>query len=165
MNRIRLIAAGLVLVSIAAAPACAHDAFRKAKKEGQVGYTDQKVSPSRAMVTFQGDAAMDPSLIYEYALLRAAQVTLDAGFDWFFAIAPENASTENASTGNASPENVAAVHEGEAAPGPYGDFTPFYDPAARSVSLGIAMGHGQKPANNPGAFDARALKQALKELK
>lgn len=155
MNRIRLIATGLVLASVAAAPACAHDAFRKAKKEGQVGYTDQKVSPSRAMVTFQGDAAMDPSLIYEYALLRAAQVTLDAGFDWFFAIAPENASAENAQ----------AVQEGEAAPGPYGDFMPFYDPAAHTVSLDLAMGHGQKPVNNPGAFDARALKQALKALK
>ncbi len=124
--------------------------YREAKGAGGVGYTDSKVQPARAEVGFQGDDDMAPERIYEFALLRAAQVTLDAGFDWFYVVPPEGAPS-------AAPPSPQA--------GRYGDFTPHYDPEQRFVTLDIAMGSGKHPPRRPGAFDARDIRKTLEHLK
>jgi hypothetical protein len=139
-----LVVAGALLLA-----GCGSDApYREARHEGRVGYSDTLSAPARATVTFQGDAAMGPDTIYEYALLRGAQVTRKGGYDWFYIVPPDGA-----------PPAAQARH------GSHGDATPYYDAARQMVTLDIVMGRGQRPPNNPAAFDARALEHALKHLK
>jgi hypothetical protein len=137
--------AGVVLVA-----GCASDApYREARDGGEPGYTDTLETAARAAVAFQGDADTEPARIHEYALLRAAQVTRDGGYDWFFIVPPQGVQPASAPLPT----------------GPYGDVTPYYDPARRTVSLDIVMGRGQRPPNNPLAFDARELARDLEHLK
>ena len=129
---------------------CGSDApYREARDDGKTGYTDTLETPARAAVAFQGETGMEPARIYEYALLRAAQVTRDGGYDWFYIVPPQG----------------AAPAAGPSQASPYGDFTPYYDPARQAVALDIVMGRGQRPPNNAAAFDARELARHLKHLK
>lgn len=139
----------LALIGGLVVAGCASDEpYREARGGGELGYTDTLEAPARAAVAFQGDADMAPARIYEYALLRAAQVTRDGGYDWFFIVPPQGAEI------GAAPLRA----------GPYGDPTPFFDAGRRAVSLEIVMGRGQRPPNNPLAFDAREVARDLKHL-
>lgn len=69
----------------AALGACASTptVFAPATRAGGVGYTDMKIEPGRYRVTFRGGAGATAAQVSDYALLRAAQLTLDDGYDWF----------------------------------------------------------------------------------
>ena len=47
------------------------------------GYTDQQLTSNRYRVTFSGNSATDQQQVEDYLLLRAAQVTINAGNSWF----------------------------------------------------------------------------------
>ena len=47
------------------------------------GYTDEQLTSDRYRVTFTGNSATDRQRVEDYLLLRAAQVTVNAGHNWF----------------------------------------------------------------------------------
>ncbi len=47
------------------------------------GYSDQRLAANRYRVTFVGNSATRRATVENYLLLRSAEVTRDAGFDWF----------------------------------------------------------------------------------
>ncbi len=54
------------------------------KTEGsRTGYTDQQLTTNRYRVTFTGNSVTDRETVENYLLLRAAEVTLQAGYGWF----------------------------------------------------------------------------------
>jgi hypothetical protein len=57
-------------------------AYQPADKKG-FGFTEQKVESDRYRVTFAGDGATPASVVEDYALLRAAEIALANGYDWF----------------------------------------------------------------------------------
>jgi hypothetical protein len=141
-----LVAAGLALT------ACASSSpYGPARGPGDSGYIDQRVDPARYVVTFQGNASMDPSLVYEYALLRAAEVTLDSDYGWFYIVSRDQ-------TGDAMRGDPRRHSR-------YGDFDRYYDSSRYAVSLEIVMGYGRRPPKDPNAFDARDLERDLRRLK
>lgn len=48
-----------------------------------VGYSDYRIEPGRYRITFQGGAGAPAAQISDYALLRASEITLRDGYDWF----------------------------------------------------------------------------------
>lgn len=74
--------AGLLLLSLAA---CASQPAPYAPKTGDstTGYTDQQIAANRYRVTFTGNSATDRVTVENYLLLRAAEVTLKAGYSDF----------------------------------------------------------------------------------
>ena len=50
---------------------------------GNFGYSDERLSQNRYRVTFTGNSVTPRETVEDYLLLRAAQVTLAAGGDWF----------------------------------------------------------------------------------
>jgi len=68
----------LVMGACASAPA-----YRPASSTNALGYSDQRIENDRWRVTYRGDARMASGQVQDYALMRAAQVTLENGGDWF----------------------------------------------------------------------------------
>ena len=48
-----------------------------------MGYSDYRIEPGRYRITFQGADGAPAGQIRDYVMLRAAQVTLRDGYDWF----------------------------------------------------------------------------------
>ena len=48
-----------------------------------LGYSDQRLAQNRYRVTFNGNSATKRATVENYLLLRAAEVTRDAGYSWF----------------------------------------------------------------------------------
>ena len=51
--------------------------------DGKFGYSDSRIESDRYRVTYKGSGGMPPELVEDYALRRAAELTLSSGADWF----------------------------------------------------------------------------------
>lgn len=79
----RIISAALAGVFLLAACATAvGTAYAPADKRGY-GFSDTRVESDRFRVTFAGDGATPPEAVEDFALLRAADLAIENGFDWF----------------------------------------------------------------------------------
>lgn len=74
-----LLMAGLFL------SACASNRslYVPATDEGDVGYTESRLGEARYRVVFKGDSGTPVETVQDYALLRAAELTVAQNYDWF----------------------------------------------------------------------------------
>ncbi len=74
----------LLFVALAVLSGCATQTpYQPAEKRGAVGYTETKLTDNRYRVTFTGNSLTPSETVKDYALLRAAELTLQHGGDWF----------------------------------------------------------------------------------
>lgn len=113
----------LVLLSAALVTACATGptAYGPASRDGAMGYTSQQIETGRHRVSYTDN---DPSRARNMALLRAAEITLMEGKEWF-EITAEYADAEPTRGGGSS----LSIGGGS---GSYG----------RSSSVGVGVGIG-----------------------
>ncbi|MGQ0621507.1 MAG: CC0125/CC1285 family lipoprotein [Panacagrimonas sp.] len=57
--------------------------YQPAAKRGEYGYTETQLTDSRYRITFNGNTLTPEETTKDYALLRAAELTLQKGYDWF----------------------------------------------------------------------------------
>lgn len=57
--------------------------YKPAADRGEYGYTDTQLAENRYRVTFTGNTMTPKETVQDYALLRAAELTLQNGYDWF----------------------------------------------------------------------------------
>ncbi len=74
-----MVAAAALMLAACETPATYHPAERP----GGIGYTDEQLAGNRWRVTFTGNSATRRETVENYLLLRAAEVTLKAGYHWF----------------------------------------------------------------------------------
>lgn len=158
-----------VVLSALVLSACASvTPYQPAAQSGDYGYAERRVEDNRYAITFNGNSLTERETVESYILFRAAELTLQQGFDYFVV-------TQRATDGRSSLVPLG---------GPYGGFRPnydwysprygwrsFYDPfwddtTFREVTryranAEIVLFKGPKPANDPQAFDARQVKQNL----
>jgi len=73
-----------ILSALLALAGCTSPAvYRPAGTEHQSGYSDERLADNRYRVTFRGNSATERETVENYLLLRAAEVTRDAGYAWF----------------------------------------------------------------------------------
>ncbi|WP_420136503.1 CC0125/CC1285 family lipoprotein [Sphingomonas sp.] len=172
-NGVRLTAAAVATLILAGCQTATPYQPLAPNARSRGGYTDQQIEPNRFRVTFAGNSMTSRETVETYLLYRAAQLTIDRGFDWF-EMADRN-TERNSNTYVTQPFG----------PGPYGYWGPSWrygrrgsgwrnwDPYwgnpfwAGSVDVTtvtryeaaaeIVMGRGPKPSNNVRAFDARAV--------
>ncbi|WP_340108648.1 CC0125/CC1285 family lipoprotein [Pikeienuella sp. HZG-20] len=126
---------------------------------GAEGFSEMELEPGRYRVTFTGNSVTSREEVETGVLLRAAEVTLAAGGDWFQVVREDTETdTQRVTVG--------------AGPYPYGvygrrfGFSTFDTFETREIKryqtiAEIMVMTGEKPAGAPEAYDARAVVAAL----
>ena len=143
--------------------------YGPAGPETRYGYAEQRVDADRFRVSFAGNSVTSREQVEMSLLLRAAELTLESGHDWFSTV---NRATDRDVRYATSPD-----------PFYYDRYSPFWGPSWRYSRRGIwspwrdpfgpdfdvrqidryeatseiVIGRGRKPANDPNAFDAREV--------
>lgn len=157
MLRPLMIAAVLVgLSACASAPR-----YAPATVEGGMGYSERQIETGRYFVTYRAGGDADAALLQDYALLRAAELTLQAGREWFWV---DRLSIEPSGHGGGGPSIGVGVGGGTwGGRGGGGVGVGINVPVgaggparARAAILEIRFGQGPKP-DEANAYDARAI--------
>lgn len=159
MKRLIALAAVAMALSACATPA----AYEPARSRGGPGFTEQRIESDRWRVSFRGTGADRPERVMDLALLRAAELTLETGNDWFRV---EDRYTEAAGSGSGSSVSIGggSGSYGRASYGgvgvgvslPLGGSGPVV-----GTTLEIRTGRGAKPAD-PNAYDAREVRGSVR---
>ena len=126
------------------------------------GYSQQRIENDRWRVTYRGVG--DPGPVADFALLRAAELTLENGYDWFEV-------TQRWIDGRASQGGVRPSVSVGAGSGSYGG----YRASGVGVGLGfdisgdqptstvleVRAGRGPRP-DRPEAYDARGVRDSIR---
>jgi hypothetical protein len=151
MNRLFFLP--LTLALALAACATGPTPYQPADRSG--GYHDQKIESNRYRLHFAGNSYTTKQTVENYLLFRAAELTLENGYDYFVTTA------QSTDTDTRYEQTF------------YGGFGYYWFPRA---SIGMASSHpvsefeaqadivmfkGAKPAGDPKAFDAHEVKKNL----
>ena len=153
--------------------------YRPAMGQGfnRTGFSDQQIEADRFAVTFAGNSYTSRETVERYLLFRAAELTVDRGYDYFVLA---DRDTDKQTRTYATPGGFGGAYGGFAGFGHWGPSwryygrgygwrgwngfggDPFWDRSVdiRTVeryeaSAEIVVGRGRKPASNLRAFDAR----------
>jgi hypothetical protein len=157
MKRALLVAAVcLAMAGCATAPT----RFQPATAPGAVGYSEMRIEPGRYRVTFQGGPGAPEAQVQDYALLRAADLALADGYDWFRVVG--RAVQETGYSGSSIGLGVGGMSFGRHSASGVGVSTgfPLTGGVSLAASLEVLMGKGPRP---PGAdvYDARGVRDAI----
>ncbi len=126
-----------------------------------MGFSEYKIEPGRYRVTFKGSPGAPPNQVADYALLRAADLTLADGYDWF------RISDRNFQQAGPRPGPNFSVGVGG---GSFGGRSGVGLSLGRSFDLGggpalaqtleIVMGKGSAP-KDADIYDAREIRKSI----
>lgn len=156
--RILVLAAAGLLVACATAVGTA---YGPADSKGY-GYTETRIEADRFRVRFAGDGATPPEVVEDYAMLRAAELAIENGYDWFRIVGRSMDAEEKggvgvgAGVGTGSYGRRSGVNVGVG--GNLGTIgaREFY-----TARIEVLMGKGEKP-DDPAAYDARSLIETIR---
>ena len=123
------------------------------------GYAEQSLETDRYRVTFSGNSLTPRETVENYLLYRAAEVTLERGFD-YFVVAEEDVerNTQYRTTYSGVGAPIGSFY-GSRFRGPFFG-SGFSTATSRPINsyeayANILLRRGEKPADNPEAYDAR----------
>lgn len=162
IRKLLFAAAALSLASCATAP----PPYAPAATPNGAGYSHTQIESNRYFVTYRAGGAADADLISDYALLRAAELTLENGRDWFWV---DRRTLDAQPAGRSGPSIGVGVGGGSwgrrsGASVGVGMSFPIGGSGgqrARSATLEIRFGEGPKP-DDANAYDARAAADNLR---
>lgn len=158
------IAAATLLAGCATTPPA--PTYAAASTPTGAGYSETQIESTRYFVTYRAPSGADAALLQDYALLRAADLTLQSGREWFWVdrrtLDEQNARSGGSSIGvglgGGSWGNRSGASVGVGINIPIGS-----QPGARArgATLEIRFGEGAKP-DDPNAYDARSIAANLR---
>ncbi len=157
----RLIIAAFALAALAA---CASTpAYAPATEAGGAGYSETQIESNRFFVTYRAKGSAEASLLSDYALLRAAELTIERGGEWFWvdrrtmdAPSTRGGPSVGVGVGGGSWGGRGGGSVGVGLNIPLGG-----GQRAGAATLEIRVGEGAKP-DSADAYDARSTAQALR---
>lgn len=127
------------------------------------GYAEQRIETNRFRVTYRGVGAPGP--VADMALLRAADLTVQNGFEWF-EVTQRWTDGRRDSAGGLRPS--VSIGAGSSRYGRYstsgvgvGVGLNLSGPQPTSTALEVVMGNGPRP-DRPEAYDARDVQMTLR---
>jgi hypothetical protein len=159
----RLLLSGLAALALTA---CATEPTRYQPAVGPnaIGYSEYRVEPGRFRVTFQGGAGVPPQQVMDYALVRAADLTLAEGYDWFRVSDRALRATGPANSGPRFSVGMGGTDFGRRSAVGVGVGTAFSlggpSYGASVATLEVFMGRGPRP-ESADVYDARAVRRTL----
>lgn len=158
----------VIAAAFAMLAACATTAppYSAASNPNGAGYSETQIENNRYFVTYRAGGVTDAQLLHDYALLRAADLTLQNGREWFWV---DRRTLDEESTRRSGPSfgvGIGAGRWGGSSGGSVGVGMNFplggaQGQRARSATLEIRMGEGPKP-DDQNAYDARSVSQNLR---
>ena len=149
------IAALLVLLLTA----CAQPTPFQPSRDGY-GYSEQRIEDNRYRIVFRGNSITPQQVVEDYMLYRAAEITLQNGYDYFIVADKEtNKSTQYFATYTEPAFPYYGPYYGRRFP-PFG-YSPLFEtgtyrPIERfTVSANVVLYRGTKPKDKSDAYDAR----------
>ncbi len=160
MKRLAILMTSL---SALALTACASLAPYGAQRgTGGQGYSEQRIESNRYRVSYNGVGAA--GRVADWALVRAADVTTEQGYDWF-EITQSWTDGRPGGAGGVTPSVSVGGSTGR-----YGGYSAsgvgvglglnFSGPQPTSTTLEIVLGRGPKP-DRPNAYDARSVQGSI----
>lgn len=136
--------------------------------EGGYGYEEQQIEGNRYRVIFAGNPSTPRETVQNYLLYRSAELTLQNGFDYFTVVDRDvERSTRYYSHGYVDDFGFHNRFRGRS-------FRRFYRPSFYSSKAypvseyssiaNIVMAEGEKPKDEPNAYDALDVVQQLQPL-
>ncbi len=86
------------MILLAACATVGPAAYGPADSKG-FGYEETKVESDRYRVTYRGSGGMSPEQVEDYALLRAAELAVANGYDWFRVVGRDVSGEERGGVG------------------------------------------------------------------
>lgn len=135
--------------------------YAQATGPSSVGFSDYRVEPGRYRITFHGGPGAPPNQVEDYALLRAADIALREGFDWFEVVEGYGDRSGGSSGPRVSIGGGSASYGRHSAVG-LGIGTSFDlgGGPAYSRTIEVIMGKGARP-DRPSAYDARGVRDSI----
>ena len=131
-------------------------------RPGASGYVESKIQSDRYRVTFRGGSDANRNRVADLTMLRAAQITLDAGYDWFRVtdrygeVHPPRGPVLSLGGGTASYGRHSAVGFGADVGG-----IPLGGGPIISETVEIQLGKGPVP-KEPDVYDAQSVRSAIR---
>jgi len=159
LRKLAFVAAAFALAACASTPT-----YTPAPYANAAGYSETQIETNRYFVTYRAPGAADAALIQDYALLRAADLTLQNNREWFWV--DRRSLDEQGNSGG--PRIGVGVGGGRyGGRGGVGGSVGLSFPLgsrgeqARAATLEIRFGEGPKP-DDPNAYDARSISTNLR---
>jgi hypothetical protein len=160
MTKIRFAVPLALSFSLGLAACVTPTAYAPAANPRGVGFSEMRIQSDRVRVRFQGGGGASMGQVQSYALLRAAELTLEGGYDWFRV---DNRYVEQTGYQGAS----ASIGGGGGSYGRHGGIGigtglsfPLNGGPQLAVNLEITMGKGPRP-DSPDAYDARDVSKSI----
>jgi hypothetical protein len=125
------------------------------------GYSDNRIDSNTMSVEFRGNGYTSKRKVEMYLLYRCAEVTRDAGYDYFIALNSSTETNQGSITTPGSFSSITSFAKGAAVthasyfPGQTINFTSY------GATTLIRMGKGPKPVENLAAFNAKEIIEYL----
>lgn len=125
-----------------------------------VGFSEMRIEPGRYHVTFQGGPGAPAAQVQDYALLRAANLALAEGYDWFRVT--DRMTRETGYSGSSLSVGIGGMSFGRhsALGGSVGSGVPLGGGESLVATLEILMGRGPRPPGGD-VYDARGVQHAI----
>ena len=152
MNRLTIMTAALALAT--AAPAAAE--YRAVR--GGSGYAERVIGPDQLEVSYRGDKE-NQRTVTQYAMRRAAEVTLANGFEWFMLTRIDARQVDR----NADTLNRADAPPNDRSSGAYGGGNGQADPVRAATNGASVDSQGGAPID-PGLLARRSRRPAYETV-
>jgi hypothetical protein len=160
LRTLAFVAAAFALSACASTP----PTYTAAASANAAGYSETQIESNRYFVTYRAPGSADASLIQDYALLRAADLTLQNGREWFWV---DRRSLDGQGQSRGPSVGVGVGGGSYGGRGGVGASVGMSFPLgnrgeqARAATLEIRFGEGPKP-DDPNAYDARSISTNLR---
>ncbi|MDZ7628151.1 MAG: hypothetical protein U5J99_07045 [Parvularculaceae bacterium] len=150
--------ASLAFLALAACATAIGTAYAPAGKDGY-GYSETRIEDGRYRIVFAGDGATPPNVVEDYALLRAADLALAGGYDWFRVVGRGVEEEEKGGVGIGAGLGGGGRSVGGGVSGNLGKVgaRKFY-----TARMEVIFGKGEKPADSNDIYDARSLSDSVR---
>ena len=160
MKRLAIALTGLSALALRACASLAPSGAQQGPN-GQ-GFSEQRIESNRYRVSYNGVGAA--GRVADWALLRAADLTTEQGYDWFEVT---QSWTDGRPGGAGGVRPSVSIGGGSSRYGGYsasgvgvGVGLNFSGPQPTSTMLEVVLGRGQKP-DRPNAYDARSVQGSI----
>lgn len=122
------------------------------------GFQDTRIEADRYRISFAGDGATPQDVVEDYALLRAADIALSNGYDWFRVISRDVSRENKGGVGIGAGVGGGGRNVGVGVGGDLGTIgaRPFF-----TVRMEVLFGKGARP-EGPDYYDARSVKETVR---